>query len=195
MQNFIISKNEYLKQDIKAYYHTNYTKMGNPGNPDYLNDLKNTFDNFATEKLKNAIEQLYNVLKTDLSGFDKELTVCIIPRSKAENTYSSNQLLFKKVIQLLINELNFEDGSSYILRHTDTKTTHLSRSDYAGSGSMPYPGITKDTCTVSNAVNGKNILLIDDIYTNSVNIDEDAIQALYDNGAKSVIFYAVGKTG
>jgi predicted amidophosphoribosyltransferase len=41
---------------------------------------------------------------------------------------------------------------------------------------------------------GKDILLIDDVYTCSINIDEDAIQALYDNGANSVIFYAIGKT-
>ena len=59
---------------------------------------------------------------------------------------------------------------------------------------MPYPGITKDTCSISNEVKNKNILLIDDIYTNNINIDEDAIQALLDKGAKSVIFYSVGKT-
>jgi hypothetical protein len=37
-------------------------------------------------------------------------------------------------------------------------------------------------------------LLIDDLYTKSVNIDEDWIQALYEKGAKNVIFYSVGKT-
>jgi len=37
-------------------------------------------------------------------------------------------------------------------------------------------------------------LLIDDIYTKSINIDEDAIQALIDKGAKSIVFYAIGKT-
>jgi hypoxanthine-guanine phosphoribosyltransferase len=30
---------------------------------------------------------------------------------------------------------------------------------------MPYPGITKATCTISNEVKGKDILLIDDLYT------------------------------
>ena len=59
---------------------------------------------------------------------------------------------------------------------------------------MPYPGITKATCNISDKVAGKDILLIDDIYTLDVNIDEDAIQALYDMGAKSVRFYAVCKT-
>ena len=55
---------------------------------------------------------------------------------------------------------------------------------YGGEGNLPYPGITKDTCTISDKVRGKDILLIDDLYTASVNIDEDAIQALFDNGGK-----------
>ena len=42
-------------------------------------------------------------------------------------------------------------------------------------------------------IKGKNILLIDDLYTKSININEDMIQALLDNGAKSVIFYSIGK--
>ena len=58
----------------------------------------------------------------------------------------------------------------------------------------PYPGITKTTCTISDEIKGKDILLIDDVYTKDVGIDEDAIQALFDHGAKSVIFYSVGKT-
>jgi phosphoribosylpyrophosphate synthetase len=61
-------------------------------------------------------------------------------------------------------------------------------------GEKPYPGITKDTCKISDNVRGKDILLIDDLYTKTVNIDEDAIQALLNKGAKSIVFYAVGKT-
>jgi predicted amidophosphoribosyltransferase len=170
----------------------------NIGNPDYLNDLKNTFNSYSKDKLGKAIEKLADVLENDLSKFDKSLTICIVPRSKSENTYSHNQLLFKKVIQELIEELGFQDGSHYIVRHTDTKTTHLAHSprgaQYAGDGDMPYPGITKNTCNISSDINGKDILLIDDIYTSHVYIDEDAIQALFDNGANTVRFYAVGKT-
>jgi len=198
MNKFTIYANNYLQYDIQGYYHVDYIGYRKPGNPDYLNDLKNTFNDFSKEKLDKAISQLYNVLKTDLSQFDKSLTICVVPRSKAENTYSHNQLLFKKVLQYIISELGFNDGSNYIIRHTNTKTTHLAHSprgaQYAGEGDMPYPGITKDTCSISNEVKNKNILLIDDIYTNNVNIDEDAIQALLDKGAKSVIFYSVGKT-
>lgn len=197
----IFSDEEYLKVDVQGYYHTHYTGYTNIGNPDYLNDLKNTFNSFSKEnicKLDSAIEKFHSVLKTDLSQFSKSLTICVVPRSKSENAYEHNQLLFREVIKDIIGELSFQDGSNYIVRHTDTKTTHLAHSprgaQYAGGGSMPYPGITKDTCNVSNAVNGKNILLIDDIYTTGINIDEDAIQALFDNGANSIIFYAVGKT-
>ena len=58
---------------------------------------------------------------------------------------------------------------------------------------QPYPGITEKTCDVKN-VNRKDILLIDDLYTEGVNIDEDAIQTLLDNGATNVFFYSLGKT-
>ena len=45
-----------------------------------------------------------------------------------------------------------------------------------------------------NVVKSKRILLVDDIYTEGVNIDEDAIQTLYEYGAKKVIFYSIAKT-
>jgi len=195
MNNFkIFSNDEYLYRDIQGHYHTDYTGYKNVGNPDYLNDLKNTFDNFLTDKLNKAVQELEDVLKADLSNFDKNLTICIVPRSKSESTYSQNQLLFKKVVQRLIKELGFQDGSNYIVRHADTKTTHLAHTSYSGNGDMPYSGITKNTCNISNEVKEKDILLIDDIYTSHVYIDEDAIQALFDNGANTVRFYAVGKT-
>ena len=190
----IYSVDKYLERDVHGFYNTHYIGYKNIGNPDYLNDLKNTFNDYSEDKLNNAAQELYGVLKNDLSRFDKSLTICIVPRSKSENTYEHNQLLFKKVIQVLIEELGFQDGSDYIVRHTNTITTHLNKSGYGGDGDMPYPSITKNTCNISKDVKGRQILLIDDIYTIGVNIDEDAIQALFDNGAASVVFYAVGKT-
>ncbi len=101
MQKFTISKNEYLRQNINAYYHTNYTKMGNPNNPNYLNDLKNTYggpiasdsDGYKKsllEKLQNAVNELATVLRGDLPVISKELKsnsliVCVVPGSKAES--------------------------------------------------------------------------------------------------------------
>ena len=85
-------------------------------------------------------------------------------------------------------------GGTYIIRSVNTRTTHLDKLGGGGDGDTPYPGITKTTCTISDEIKGKDILLIDDVYTKDVGIDEDAIQALFDHGAKSVIFYSVGKT-
>ena len=90
----------------------------------------------------------------------------------------------------------FLDGTNYIVRHTNTKTTHLRKpiEGFENDGPKPYPGISYDTCNFSNSINGKDILLIDDIYTKTVNIDEDMLQSLLDLGANSVSFYAIGKT-
>lgn len=63
------------------------------------------------------------------------------------------------------------------------------------TGDMPYPGITKDTCEIckSNIAN-KDIILVDDIYTEGVNTIEDCLQTLLELGAKSVILYVIAKT-
>lgn len=189
---------QYLNRSVKGFYHIAYTGYGNLDNPNYLNDLKNTFNNARVEKLQRAVNELLDVLKLDLPKFDTNLVICLVPRSKAETSYTYHQLLFKKVVQHTIQELGFIDGSDYIVRHTDTKTTHLAHTlrgaPYAGNGEMPYPGITRDTCTISKGIKGKDILLIDDIYTSRVYIDEDVIQTLFDSGANTVKFYAVGRT-
>lgn len=124
----------------------------------------------------------------------QDITVCVVPRAKVN--YESNQLLFKATVKKVIPSLEgFYDGISFISRKKDTRTTHRDRAGYGGNGKLPYVGITIDTCNVSNSdIKDKDILLIDDIYTPSICIDEDVVQALFDNGAKSVIFYAVGKT-
>lgn len=95
----------------------------------------------------------------------------------------------------MTQQLNgFVDGTHDIIRHTDTATTHLARHGNGGLGELPYVGITKDTCNISNNIIRQDILLIDDLYTKTVNIDEDCIQALLDKGARSVIFYSIGNT-
>lgn len=96
------------------------------------------------------------------------------------------------------------NGANCIIRHTNTRTTHLK--EYTGrvsvqgnirvnDGALPYPGITKSTCSIDRQmIMGKTVILVEDIYTKNVNIDEDCIQALYDNDAKIVIFYAIAFT-
>jgi hypothetical protein len=200
VNNFTIEANEYLRQNIQAFYHTDYVGYLNPGNPDYINELKNTYNNFSGPKLNNAVQKLKSVLLEDLPSILRilqfnALTVCIVPRAKTN--YHPNQLLFKSTIRDVVNQLNgFHDGTDYIIRRTNTKTTHLRANtpNYNNDGAAPYPGIAIETCNISSNVRDKNILLIDDLYTRTVNIDEDAIQALLDKGAHSVTFYAVGRT-
>ncbi len=213
MNTFTIESNPpFLIPNIQAYYNTDFLGYGNPNNPNYLNTLKNpnylnTFkdDNHQAwwdSKLVNAVNQLRNVLSVDLPQILQllslnPLTACVVPRAKADDTYPANQRLFKSTVRAIVNELDgFDDGTDYISRHTNTKITHLRKpiEGFVNDGQMPYRGITTDTCNISNNVNGKNILLIDDIYTKTINIDEDALQALLDNGAKSVALYVVGKT-
>lgn len=196
----------FLTKKVQAYYHDDYhggdqelrDTAGTVEN--IITTLKNQFKDRNTDDLRMAAKYMIRILNEDLPQILRitekcEFVVCAIPRSKAENTYINKQLLFKKAIQASVKNLNsFIDGTNYIVRHTDTRTTHMDKSGYGGEGNLPYPGITKDTCTISDKVRGKDILLIDDLYTASVNIDEDAIQALFDNGARSVIFYSLGKT-
>lgn len=201
MIQFQISANEYLSRNTNAFYHIPYTGMGNPGNPNYLNDLKNTYNSFSQQKLMAAVQELRNVLNEDLPqisqrlGFDL-ITVCVVPRAKAEDAYHADQQLFRATIRVVIGQIRgFVDGTGFIRRHTNTRTTHLRRDvpNYINDGPIPYPGITEQTCEISPNVVGRNILLIDDIYTPGVNIDEDAINALINMGARTVTFYAIGK--
>jgi hypothetical protein len=200
MHSHTIVANEYLSKNIQAYYHQDYTTFGAEGNPDFINHLKNQFGDTNAPTLQKGVNDFKKILEEDLSIIKQNyghvnLTVCVIPRAKRESSYSDYQKLFKKVVSVIVDKLSgFSNGTTYIIRHTNTRTTHMNRSGYGGDGNMPYPGITKDTCEISDEVKGKDILLIDDIYTKTINIDEDAIQALLDKGAKSVIFYSVGKT-
>jgi hypothetical protein len=203
MTPFTINRNVFLTQNIQGFYHTDFGGTQLPNNPNYLYKLKNDpHHNWNNYRIQEAQKQLLSVLFLDLpkilNQINKQLTVCVVPRAKADITYQSNQLLFKTTIKNAINQLdnNFIDGVDYIVRHTNTKTTHLRKpmDGFVNDGSEPYSGISANTCTFSTNINNKNILLIDDIYTKTVNIDEDMIQSLLNNGANSVTFYAIGKT-
>jgi len=202
MHTFQIRANEFLSQTTTAYYHVPYVGMGKAGNPDYINDLENTFNSCPQTKLNSARQALRAVLTEDIALLYKllkhdTLTVCVVPRAKSEQEYHPNQQLFRATVQYVAQHTNgIIDGTRYIQRHTNTKTTHLRKPihNYVNEGPLPYPGITEQTCTISTHIKHKHMLLIDDIYTYGVNIDEDAINALLKSGARSVTFYAVGKT-
>jgi len=201
MIEFRINANDHLFRDTLAFYHVRYTRMGSPGNPDYLNHLKNTYNNFTERKLRSAVEDLARVLRTDLPKIKarlkfSELHVSVVPRAKAEEAYHANQQLFRSTVQSVVRTIpGLIDGTRYLRRHTNTRTTHLRQPipNYSNDGPEPYPGILADTCDISAEVRDRHILLIDDIYTPGVNIGEDAIETLMRNGASTVTFYAVGK--
>jgi len=200
-------KNTCLQHDTEAYYHADY--IGGKGRNAIDGTLENlicTFKNdivrYSESNLNEAQECLKQILLTDLpkiaTAYNNEnFRICVIPRAKQEQYYDRDQKLFRQTIQSVIKELQFfEDGTHDIIRHTDTVTTHLSHKNNSngGNGDLPYIGITKDTCAISDKIRDKNILLIDDLYTKTVGIDEDAIQALYENGARKVVFYSIGRT-
>ena len=204
MYKFTVEQNEYLEQEVQGYYYDEYHGGENWKIPETLENMLTTIKNDkATNQksiLQSATNRLEYILKSDLPKIINDvnldtLVVCVIPRAKREISYKKDQLLFKATVKKVVNSLNkFKDGTEFIARMENTRTTHRNRYGQGGDGKMPYPGITKDTCYISKKVKGKDILLIDDIYTKTVNIDEDAIQALFDSGARSVIFYAIGKT-
>lgn len=197
---------QFISKPIDAFYHSDY-QGGNDSirntigtTENIICTLKNQFQEKSKDTLEQAQKNLIAILENDLPQIlqktgKNNLCISVIPRARAEKNYTKSQLIFKHSIISVANNLNgFTDGTSYIVRHTDTQTTHLARSGHGGGGNLPYPGITNKTCTISPDVKNKDILLIDDLYTKSVNIDEDAIQALFSQGANSVVFYSIGKT-
>lgn len=193
-----------LQQDITAFYHSDYQGGGNWRVLGTIENLICTFKNDITPypqaTIDDAVNRLAQILNNDLPEIlricgKQLLRVCVIPRAKRENSYRPNQLCLRSTIQFVTQRLNgFIDGTHDIIRHTDTSTTHLARNGNGGLGELSYVGITRDTCNISDNIIGQDILLIDDLYTKTVNIDEDCIQALLDKGANSVIFYSIGKT-
>ena len=187
-----------LDYQVKCYYHAPYLGMRHPENTiPFVNVLKNDFCTRRAHEIAESESALRDVLRNDFArivALHGPLTVCGIPRSKAETAYSQSQMGLKRAIRSVVREFpELWDGMDFIVRHSNTRTTHLNRSGYGGEGCLPYRGITRDTCWMSSEIFGRNILLVDDIYTPGVGIDEDAVQALFDAGAANVVFYAVGK--
>jgi len=199
---FIVENNIFLKRNTIGYYHQKYTGFRQPGNPDFLNTLKNTFNLEPHKNLIEARDKVIEILKDDLPQIIKEqsmsncMLVCV-PRAKSIKSFSNSQLMFKEAIKIAANNIpGAIDGTDCIIRVVNTRTTHLGNaSGIPNDGDKPYPGITVATCEINKTrIMNQNIILIDDIYTRNVNIDEDCIQALLDNGANKVIFYSIGYT-
>ena len=203
MNKFKMEANQFLSRDVPGYFHADFRGASHPGNPDFLYKFKNDpHHNWTQQHLQYATNDLNGVLRVDFPEIMRQvnhepLTVCVVPRAKADTAYRPDQLLFRSTVGAYARSASgFGDGSGFIMRHTNTRTTHLRRpvDGLENDGRMLYPGIASDTCNFSTHISGRDILLVDDIYTRTVNIDEDMVQALLDNGARSVVFYAIGNT-
>lgn len=206
MKKYILEKKPdgFLKHNIEAYYNRDYIGYGKDGNPDFLNEIKDIFGTKYIKKINEAYEEVKDVFKGDLQQLHEikkgeEFVVICVPRSKS--SFSEKQQYFRKAISDVVEELNLPNitnGCNAVTRIKDTKTTHMRQKDipnFKNDQEPPYIGITKDTCKFKlDKIKGRNIILVDDIYTSGVNVDEDCIEALYDYGAKEVLLYTIAKT-
>lgn len=201
-KEFTIFKNEFLMTDNKGYYHQFYTGYRQPDNPDFINTLKNTFNQISLSVLTQARDKVIEILLNDLPEIIEEndlndcLLVCV-PRAKSKKKYNASQLMFLEAVSMAADNINgINDGTDCIERIEDTYTTHLRKPiSIPNDGNKPYPGITINTCRIDiKRIMNQDIILVDDIYTKSINIDEDCIQTLINSGANKVIFYSIGYT-
>ncbi len=205
-----LTQNNFLLRRTDCYFVLDYLRYGQPGNPEFILTLKNTFNEKSISALNTAKNKVKEILCKWIprvmahAGLPSCIMICV-PRAKALNSYKKTQLYLRDGVSEAVQSIpGVEDGTDMIIRTIDTKTTHLSPSvarvkadgaTEANTGSDPYPGITKRTCLIDeNSILGQNIILVDDIYTAGINIDEDCIQALYDAGAAKVILFALACT-
>lgn len=194
MTEFIIKDNDYINCNVRAFYHTYYMPYGIGRSPtQYINVLKNYPDQYPGEELIKAAIELKEVLSKDLPIIKNKigapsLTIVLVPRSKPI------QDEWFQWLRMTVSEWadahkedGYINGCMYIIRQKSSPMTHMKETGI-------YPGITKDTCTLSPEIGGKDILLIDDIYTPNVNVDEDALQVVLDNKPRSISFYSIAKT-
>ena len=191
-----------LNVQVNAYcsyfYETGLSQYKNTGRIEHVIwTLKNDVNPFPSN-LVNAGSLIYNVFRRDLVRIpraENRMLVCMVPRAKKMTEYRPDQLHFRQMLNKALNTMScFDNGIDCITRIVNTRTTHDRFSNPIGQGPSPHAGITLKTCQISENIRGRDILLVDDVYTPSINIDEDCIQALLDSGAKSVTFYAVAKT-
>lgn len=206
-----IEKNGYLtSRDIEHYWLYKYIRSSDDTSSvdgeisEDIRILKNQFCNKSiallqscSQRLETEISEGLNFLVQQLVVVGQPWVVVAVPRSKA--TFRKEQLYLIKAISNAVSQQPLENGTYFIKRVIDTQTTHLSHTTNIdiinkNNGPKPYPGITKDTCSLCGNVRGKNVILIDDIYTHNVNIDEDCAQFLFDKGANNVILYTLCKT-
>ena len=202
----------FLKRNSVCFYVLDYLRFDDPDNPQFILDLKNTFGNESPETLNAARETARDILVRWVPEVMRRMnmqacTMVCVPRAKAFDTYLDTQMYLLKAVSEaagVVGGLGVPAGAGAVRRVVSTRTTHLpERTERitavgdreSNSGDMPYPGITRRTCEIdAGLICGREILLVDDIYTGGVYIDEDCIQALFDAGAARVILFTLSCT-
>ncbi len=210
--SFRIGNNEYLNKQVDAYAHGLYIPYKSSYSGDLTRlilDLKgSTTCNIDAVKAKASaiIQNDLDLIITSLAKCQKFRPIIVaMARSKPDDFYDAHELQYRPTISMALAKSSVKsknsdeiwpiDGVQYIKRVKETQTTHLAHSrTLKNNGPAPYHGITKDTCVLNGDINDEYIILVDDIFTPGVFVDEDCIQYLYDNGARDVLLYVLGLT-
>lgn len=196
VEKYIVEPNTHLDVSVNGYYHQYFIGFNRPGNPDFINILKNDNNSYSLPELVEAQNKVVDIVVEDLPLVKEEeqlenCLVVIVPRAKTLESYNPEQLMFKEAIKIALSKLDgFEDGTDCIVRIKDSQTTHILP---GYSMHVVFPGLTLNTCQIDEEkIKGREIILIDDLYTKNINMHEDCIQALLSLGAKRVVLYTIG---
>jgi hypothetical protein len=154
----------------------------------------------ASIQLKFGRKEFFNACVKQMTDDFKHIScdvITAIPNSKVLTNQTN--LFFEAVRQA-----SFGKYKRIVTRIKDSTTTHPLGGGIWGiqkdqTGQPVAPGYTKQTCTIDRqSILGKVVLLVDDMYTSypmGCFVSRDCVQALLDNGAKQVIFYAFASSG
>lgn len=112
MERFTLRKNDYLSRHTLGYFHQLYLGYQKPGNPDFLNTLKNMLNHYSNYQIEAARQEVYDRVRKDLPAIiaERELdevVVVVVPRSKVFKNPS--QLGFRLTIQDCVRVLRIMD--------------------------------------------------------------------------------------
>lgn len=120
---FRLYSNGFLKQAVDGFFHTEFGGEKYSNNPNFLYTFKNDpHHNWSSFQLQSAKRELKQILHSDFPEIlhclrSTSLTVCVVPRAKADHTYRPDQLLFRDTVSECAREIEgVQDGTSFISR-------------------------------------------------------------------------------
>lgn len=203
-----IPSNTFLERDISGYFHDKYvpTREGGSSFSSKILKIKSDADESIMDHMANIIANDLDTLVGICQEHSNERPLVLtVPRSKPDDYWQEKERKFRPTVSRALErskrevggapEKWMQDGVNYIIRVKPTQTTHRAHlGEEENTGPAPYVGITGDTCRLDGDVEGRFVILVDDIYTESKGIVEDCAQFLFDNGATDVVIYTLGMT-